>query len=267
MKVEQFCEGIKLEPLAQEIIYRYSMDDEVYRSYKQHFYNNRFTFFERVKQTEDYRQLFLYLFVRFAVDAYEEYQIRGIEDTVYFDTFSDIGLWCLNCKRDFKEYGIEEYNWLQEHVQLRLFRLGRLQFQPYPFDRELEINGKRIFKGQIVLNVHIPEGEPLDPHKAEASFKSAISFFRGITPIFICHSWLLFPQLTEVLPKDSNILQFQNSFHIYDVDPNAREAEQRIFNFVSSDFSSYGERTTLQRSAKAYLTAGNKLGSGCGIKL
>lgn len=173
MKVEQFCEGIKLDPIAQEIVYRYPIDDEVYQSYKQHFYNNRFTFFERVKQTADYRQLFLYLFVRFAFDAYEEYQIRGIEDTVYFDTFSDIGLWCLNCKRDFNEYGIEEYNWLQEHVQLRLFRLGRLQFQPYAFDREIEINGKRIFKGQIVLNVHIPEGEPLDPHKVEASFKSA----------------------------------------------------------------------------------------------
>lgn len=267
MKLKPFCEGIQLSSPAQEVVYGYSMSDEEYQSYKQHFYNNRFSFFERVKQAPEYRVLFLYLYVRFAVDAYDEYQIRGIDDEVYFDTFSDIQVWCLNCNRDFGEYGIEEYNWLQEHVQLRLFRLGRLQFQPFSFDRDIELQGRMIYKNQVVLNVHIPEGEPLDPHRTRESFEKAKAFFRGITPVFICHSWLLYPQLDEILPSDSNIIQFQNEFHIYDVDPDSREAEQRIFMNVSSDPSSYEERTTLQRKAKAYLIAGNKLGSGLGIKI
>lgn len=267
MEVQQFCEGIKLDPLAQEIVYQYPMDEKEYLRYKQHFYNNRFSFFEKVKQVPKYRPLFLYLFVRFAVDAYEEYKLRGIEDEVYYDTFSDIQLWCLNCKRDFNEYGIEEYSWLQEHVQLRLFRLGRLQFQPSTFDRDIELNGRMVYKNQLVLNVHIPEGEPLDIYRTKEAFKKAKAFFRGITPVFICHSWLLYPQLDEVLPCDSNIIQFKNEFHIYEVDSDSREAEQRIFINVSTDPLSYEERTTLQRRAKAYLIAGNKLGSGCGIKI
>lgn len=267
MELKLLCEGIKLSPPAQEVVYGYDMDEQEYQSYKQHFHNNRFSFFERVKEASEYRALFLYLFVRFAVDAHEEYQIRDIDDEIYFDTFSDIELWCSACKRDYDEYGIQEYNWLQEHVQLRLFRLGRLQFQPIAFDRDIELHGRMIYKNQVVLNVHIPEGEPLDPDRTKESFERAKKFFRGISPVFICHSWLLYPPLDEVLPSDSNIIQFQREFHIYEVDPDSREAEQRIFNDVNSDPSSYTELTTLQRSAKAFLIAGNKLGSGFGIKV
>lgn len=243
------------------------MDEELYKNYKQHFYNDMFSFFDRIKTEKEYRKLFLYLFVRFAADAHEGYKLRGIEDDIYFDTFSDIQVWCLNCFWDFGEYGIEEYKWLQDHVQLRLFKLGRLQFQPHPLDGTLEINGRKVFSNQIILNVHIPQGEPLDNQKVEESFEHAIRFFRGINPVFICDSWLLFPGLNEVLKPESNILQFQKHFFIYKVDNNARQAEERIFNKVSDDFSEYQERTNLQRSAKAYLSSGNKLGIGYGIKL
>lgn len=267
MNLKQLCEGIQLDPIAQQVIYQFQMDEKDYREHKQHFDNDRFSFFETVKKEENYRELFLYLFARFAVDAHEEYRIREIDDAVYFHTFLDIAIWCDTCKRDFGEYGIEEYHWLQEHVQLRLFRLGRLQFQPFALDRDVEVNGKKLWKNQIVLNVHIPSGEPLELESVEHSFELARTFFRGIAPIFICHSWLLYPGLSNILKPDSNILTFQKQFFIYDVDYDSSEAEQRIFNKVSSDRSLYEEQTGLQRSAKAFLLAGNKLGSGFGIKV
>ncbi|WP_438347779.1 acyltransferase domain-containing protein [Paenibacillus sp. FA6] len=267
MNLQSFCKGIRLNPEASQFLFDFQRDEESYDRHKQQFYNDRMTFFETVKQSPKYRQLFLYYYVRFAVDAYEEYQSRGIADQIYWDTFSDIEIWCSDCKRNFGEYGIQEYDWLQEHVQLRLFRLGRLQFQPLTFDRELEVEGKKIYKNQIVLNVHIPSGEPLEPQQVEQSFELARGFFRGITPLFICHSWLIYPELDEILIQTSNIMQFQKNFFIYQVDHDVREAEKRIFNKVSSDPSEYEALTTLQRSAKAYLMAGNKLGSGYGIKL
>ncbi|WP_169082377.1 acyltransferase domain-containing protein [Paenibacillus sp. PL91] len=267
MNLKRFCECIKLDPAAQQQIYACPMEEEEYLAHKKHFYSDRCSFFESVKQTTGYRQLLLYLFVRFAVDAHEEYQIRGISDEIYYDTFSDIQIWCLKCLRDFGEYGIEEYNWLQEHVQLRLFRLGRLQFQPFAFDRDIEVEGRKIVKNQIVFNVHIPSGEPLIAQGAQKSFELARAFFRGISPVFICHSWLLYPGLSEILDADSNILQFQNHFYIYEVEEDSREAEQRIFNRICADPSEYEEQTRLQRSAKAFLAAGRKLGSGYGIKL
>ncbi|MGN7360525.1 acyltransferase domain-containing protein [Paenibacillus sp. SAF-054] len=266
MDLNTFCERIQLSPGARRQLSLVEMDEGAYARYKQLFVNDRFRFFDSVKQAAEYRRLFLYFFVRFAADAYEGYRIRGIEDEVYDATFSDIELWSSKCKEDYGEYGIEEYNWLQEHVQLRLFRLGRLQFQPYPFDRDLVADERRIYQNQIVLNVHIPSGEPLYPEQVEDSFERARCFFRGITPIFMCHSWLLFPKLAEVLPPDSNIVLFQKHFRIYHEDPDAREAEQRIFNRLEADITKYEECSSLQRSAKAYLMAGNKLGSGYGIK-
>ena len=267
MDVKRLCEGIGLHEQARRIVDRFELDDDACDAYKRLLAQDRSAFFERVKQASEYRKLFLYLFVRFAADAYAEYRIRGIGDDVYFDTFRDIQIWCMNCVRDYGEFGIEEYGWLQEHVQLRLFRLGRLQFQPIVFGRELEVGGTKIDRERLVLNVHIPEGEPLDDGLAAVSFARARAFFRGIDPIFVCHSWLLFPQLDEVLPPDSNIMRFQKRFAVVEVDPDDRQAEQRIFHKVLENPAAYAEDTSLRRKAKAYLLAGRKLGSGYGIRI
>ncbi|MHA0857259.1 hypothetical protein [Paenibacillus sp. CMAA1364] len=118
-----------------------------------------------------------------------------------------------------------------------------------------------------MLNVHIPTGEPLLAEAVEESFELARAFFRGISPVFICHSWLLDSDLSDILNPESNIIQFQSHFYIYDVDKSSKEAEQRIFSKESDNPSTYEENTQLQRHAKAYLMAGSKLGSGYGIKL
>lgn len=266
MDLHTFCDGIRLDAEARQIVERFDMDEQAYQRYKRHFYGDRFSFFEEVKQSAAYRQLFLYLFVRFAIDAYEAYRAKGIEDDVYFGTFHDIQVWCLNCKRDYGEYGIEEYQWLQEHVRLALFQLGRLQFQPFVLDGDLVVEGRKLHRDTIVLNVHIPEGEPLDPLKVAESFERARTFFRGVPPIFICNSWLLYPRLSDILPPESNIIRFQSFFTIAGSDLESRQAEERIFGKLQSDPSAYEASTTLQRNAKAYMMAGHKLGSGCGIK-
>lgn len=90
--------------------------------------------------------------------------------------------------RDYGEYGIEEYNWMKEHVQLRLFRLGRLQFQPLALNSDVVINGQKVVKDQIVLNVHIPSGEPLDPQSVEKSFVLARAFLEEyLRCMFVIH--------------------------------------------------------------------------------
>lgn len=63
------------------------------------------------------------------------------------------------------------------HLQLKLFRLGRLQFQPMPFPFEIQ-DAACPKKGQIVLNVHIPEGEKLFSEQMKFSYLKAIDFFK-----------------------------------------------------------------------------------------
>ncbi|ACT03879.1 acyltransferase domain-containing protein [Paenibacillus sp. JDR-2] len=266
MHVSEFCKGIQLGGEASRIIIDYRMEEEEYAKLKEHFHTDRHSFFRQVTGTAGYRQMLLYLFARFAVDAYEEYRIRGIEDNIYFDTFTDIRIWSEACYRDYGEYGIEEYNWLQEHVRLQLFRLGRLQFQPMAFNGESLKAGQRLVeKNQLVLNVHIPEGEPLTPDAVSHSFLIARKFFRGIPSVYICSSWLLYPGLDQVLKAESNILKFQWLFCVYEVNEASREAEQRIFHRLETNPNDYGEVTSLQRAAKALLLNGRKLGSGSGI--
>ncbi|SFE03681.1 hypothetical protein SAMN05216378_2058 [Paenibacillus catalpae] len=268
MHLNEFCKGIQLGEEASRIIFDFRLEEEEYAKLKQHFQTDRHSFFRYVTGAAGYRQMLLYLFARFAVDAYEEYRIRGIEDQIYFDTFKDIRIWSEVCYRDYGEYGIEEYNWLQEHVRLQLFRLGRLQFQPVAFDGEnLKAGEYSVEKHQLVLNIHIPEGEPLTPQEVSHSFLLARKFFRGIPAVYICRSWLLYPGLNKVLKAESNILRFQQLFRIYEVDEESREAEQRIFNRLETSPDKYGEETSLRRAAKALLSNSGTLGSGCGVHI
>jgi hypothetical protein len=101
---------------------------------------------------------------------------------------------------------------------MELFRLGRLQFEPITLEEEI-VHGGRIYPaGTPALSVHIPAGEPLDPDAALDSFRQAEAFFPhyfGQTyPLFYCHSWLMAPSLTEILPASSRIMQFQRMFQL-----------------------------------------------------
>ena len=267
MNIERLCDGIQLHPEARRLVLEYKMSELEYERAKRLFFDDYLSFFDGVEQLPGYRGRLLYLYVRFAADLYEEYKSRGIDDTVYYDTFSDIQIWSMACKEQFGEYGVQEYRWFKEHLRLRLFRLGRLQFHPYAMKSDVEIAGKKVYEGQIVLNIHIPAGEPLAPDKVEASFEHARRFFRGVEPVFVCHSWMLEPKLGHILDASSNILQFQRHFSVYKQNPDSRQAEERIFQRICSDYSEYPEATELQRSAKRFLLAGNKLGSASGIKI
>lgn len=152
MQIGEFCSGIQLADEASRFVIDYQMNESEYIELKQQFKADRQAFFQLITGAERYRQKLLYLFTRFAIDAYEEYQVRSIPDHVYFDTFSDIRIWSEVCYRDYGEYGIEEYNWLQEHVQLRLFRLGRLQFQPIAVEDELKAGDWTVMKHRRKLN-------------------------------------------------------------------------------------------------------------------
>ena len=265
MDLNTLCKAINLPEPVIEAVMGFEMTEEQYQKYKNSFKKEREVFFGEVCNKSNYRQIFLYLYLRFSCDAYEEYCLRGISDEIYFNTFSDITLWCGNCFRDFGEYGIEQYYWLSRHIELKIFRLGRLQFEPAAFNTTVTVNGGRINKGDLVLKVHIPQGQSLKHDACESSFKMAEKFFRGIPPIFVCNSWLLYPGLKDILGPNTNIIQFQNFFTIYDIDEDCRQAEERIFNTISDVPDTYPENTSLQKEAKAYLIAGKKLGNGLGI--
>ena len=111
------------------------------------------------------------------------------------------------------------------------------------------------FSGDEILSVHIPEGARVDPATCRRSFAEALAFFKDHYPerqirAFFCRSWLMDPELADVLPEGANILAFQRLFLRYPTPANGRE----VFTFVHPQpFSSYEElpeNTTLMRGLK-----------------
>jgi hypothetical protein len=264
MDLGPFCERIDMPPQAAEFVRSYPLAGSDFDMYKNLFFEDRDKFFLQVHK-DGQEPLFLVLFVRLALEAYQEYQKRNIPDEVYYDTFSDLAIWYRHYYNTAGRHGIGEYRWLWRHIRLRIFRLGRLQFEPMVPGRDIHYKDHVYYAGDPVLKVHIPRGSPLLSGECQDSYLKAARFFRGIESVFMCHSWLLSSALRKLLPPESNILLFQQPYFLYDQDMESRQGEEWIFGGVQANPGHYPDKTRLQRSAREYLMTGGKIGFGRGI--
>lgn len=162
--------------------------------------------------------------------------------------------------------------WFIWFFTLDRFAIGRLQFEIIPMPASISLDGKTIFNGQPAVNIHIPSGRPLLREQVRASMKEAAAFyadrFPGDSVLFTCHSWLLFPGHSVMLPEGSNIRQFLEEFTLIhaDVYPD-RKNLWRIFDTMDvEDLEKLPQNTTLQKSYVNWIKAGNPLGSGLGYR-
>lgn len=186
--------------------------------------------------------------------SYPEYQRRGIPDSIFLATFSDIRRWQEKYFQDSGRIGLGErrLHWLKNHITLKLFALGSLQYQYREEPDE--------------LNIHIPKGADLSAESVDESLRQAFGFFRKDEITFFCSSWLLSPQLRTLLDENSRIAAFARRFEIISTDYSSRQAEERLFGVVCDDPSSYCNlATSLQNRARTFLIDGGRLPSseGC----
>lgn len=146
--------------------------------------------------------------------------------------------------------GFGDTEWLEMVWEGKLSELGRLQFEDH---------------GDGVLDVHIPATGPLDPEACDASFARA----REIYPehhTARCSSWLLDPQLADVLPESSNIVRFQRRFELTG---ESKEANGDVLRFVfhtrDADLDKLEPRTTLERALVAHMRAGGQWRAPTGV--
>lgn len=199
--------------------------------------------------------------------TYGEYQRLGISDRVFFDTASDISVWC----RNNNNIGLKNIQWIKNHLNCELFRLGRLQFQLYKCNNPtLKYKLLPFEYGENLIYVHIPQGEKLVYSDCLASIRAADNFFEQYFPhykyqFFFSETWLLYENNWLFMETSSNILQFSTLFEIaYSVE-DERQGIERIFGAKERNKSKYTEKTALQRSAKHFMQNGGKLGIGIGF--
>ena len=187
--------------------------------------------------------------------VYEAYAKKGIDEKIFTDTFSDIKIWCDNAFEQYGEEGLVNIHWIAKHLSMKIFRIGRLQ---YEFSRFLILPHaklKDVFKcpyklGEKCITLHIPQGEKLDTDKCLSSLQEANAFFEKHYPDYKyrCYTvitWLVNPELQTVLGDDSNIVRFGKLFNILGYVPDNDMNERRIFGY-KKDRENYSPKNALQ---------------------
>ncbi len=192
---------------------------------------------------------------------YLAYREKGIPEDVFWNTVDDIRQWALNYRRENGVFGLSESGWLRRHMEMRLFRLGALQFCMAPAYRD-DPKG-RFSQGDPMMEVHIPQSADLAPDAVRASFLEAEGFFARYFPdydyrYFTCHSWMLGDALKELLKPDSGILRFARLF-----DTVHQKASDSALRYVFDLYE--GPETSLQRNIRGHLDAGKQLQDGFGV--
>ena len=169
---------------------------------------------ETFEQTENGKLNFL-TYLYFCEKLKDRYEEKNIPENILMDTLKDIVIWANTWSALKGELYLGECDWLARHLSMKLFKLGRLQFCMGKAEADILKYGVK--KGDNVIEIHIPEAEPLTLEECKKSIEKAKEFFKLYFPqfeykCFTCHSWLLDNTLKEILKPESNIIKFQNMF-------------------------------------------------------
>jgi len=217
----------------------------------------------------------LLIFMCFTKHLKELYDEKGISEKIYHDSMLDLRYKLEECKLVKNIIGSFVARWFPGFFDMTRFALGRLQFEMSTYQgKDYEKNGKKLVKGDRVINVHIPRSDtPITKEATDDAYAQAADFFiHEVTNkqvVFVCHSWLLFSDTLEVFPKHTNTYRF---IHEYDVVWNSYDKEGeyndawRLFDMdYTGNIEDYPENTSMRRVYKQYLLDGGRTGEGFGI--
>lgn len=213
--------------------------------------------------------------------ARRQYEARGVSHQVILDTCSDIALRAKLYEAKTGKPGLskDDVIWFRHIHHASIFRLGPLQFQRFEMvylDEEgcgqaymtfASEQKAHLPQGTPVINLHIPKDANLSPATVADALDQAMAFFPQVFPehrakAFLCYSWLLYPGLQALLPKESNILQFAARFQIIGQARDPAESIRRIYGKRFPRKENYPQDTQLQRQALGRFSF---LGEACGI--
>lgn len=219
-------------------------------------------------ECQDGKKNLLY-FLYFCEELERKYKEKGIPLEYLYDDLRDFPRW-LDTWTELKgEMFLGELDWFIWHFEMKIFKLGRLQFCRTQSEREFPTKG--IKKGDNIIGIHIPADGPLLRSECEKSLDMAREFFDKFYPehkyeYFTCYSWLLDEGLSSILKEGSNILEFQKLFEIVE-----REKRDSIISFVvrwktnRATIHQVEAKTPLAQKVKDMAIAGEDFFVGSGV--
>ena len=208
-----------------------------------------------------------------------EYRKSGYSEKIFYDTFEDIIYKLKECITVKGVAGIFVEGWYSGFYRLGTFKLGRLEFAAAKYYGELpyEKDGLRITSDDMVITVHIPSCGPFPRALREESYAMACEFYRKHFPeyfkgdklVFTCNSWLLFPELKEILPSHLNMVDFLSDFDI--ISERTDEGYKNGWRLFGVEYDGNPDHlpanTTARRCIVNWLKSGKDMGTGFGVKV
>ena len=200
------------------------------------------------------------------------YKEAGMDESVWHDSMIDLKYKLDECHCVHGIWGIFVPNWYKGFFRMTLFGFPKLQFEAVPFGRHYEKDGIVLTPDSTVLDTHIPRtGGRLDEAGRIHSYQLGAAFFAkhfGITqPVFVCHSWLLFPRNKEILSPQSNLYAFISDFDIIESgEYDTYKAVWRLFDrHYEGDVDALPQDSSLRRAYADWIRKGEKTGWGYGV--
>lgn len=269
MTLEIFMDKIGLSEAAREAAREFSISKEESESLRKIFLDHsRWDEFEAlIKAKDDPNRYALGLIANWGAESMDLWAKKGLPEEIALATLYDITIWSNRCFDRTGKVGLIEWRWFIVHITARIFRLGRLQFEPGVLREDITLpDGTMILDGTPILGVHIPRGDGFAPDAIRESFEMSKTFFPkyfGTTfNVYTCTSWLLAPQLESMIKETSSIAAFRKYFTIYGEHTGYSQAEEYVFLEKLADKTKYPEDTSLQRNFKKFLLDGGEMGMG-----
>ena len=198
----------------------------------------------------------LTIFLSTALKSREMYIAKGIGENIFVETMKIFTRMSYEYHGANGCFGFDKGWWTYRQLSLSLFRLGILEFEIKPEDN--------------TLSVHIPSDAVMTRESLNDSYTQAISFFAKHFADFkytdiACHTWLLSPELKNLLPENSKILSFASDYEVKYNFPDEEDFMEWIFKKKYPTHDDLPEDTFLQRTVKAHLKANGKIGAAYGV--
>lgn len=204
---------------------------------------------------------------------HKRYIQKGINDKIFYETMADLRYKLEECILVRGKIGTFVPQWYKGFFEMRIFALGRLQFEINHTWFECTVDGIDIPKGTKVLSVHIPRTNTRLEHSLVIdSYRQAAQFFKeefDESIIFICNSWLLYPWNRTILKDGSNLAQFYDDFTIVSSGEYQNYSEVwRLFDCLyDGDPNNLPNDSSLRRAYIERIKSGLPIGHGTGVIL
>jgi hypothetical protein len=202
----------------------------------------------------------------------ERYIERGIDLEIFKKSMMDLKYKLDECMLVKGVVGNFVSGWEAGFFRLRLFGLGRLQYEIVPLGENITLDGVELPEDYPAINIHIPRsGESFDHEAVLASYRMAKEFFKdrfeGKRTLFVCSSWLLWKEHLNMLGEGSNIRAFIGDFTM--ISEKEYDGYGEVWRLFDTEYDGDPDHlpadSTLRRKYVEHIKAGKPTGSAKGV--